>query len=57
MWSPTVAKVSLNNTKHSYFKFLLLNNNTIKTIKIASRVPIVHNFAQRFLKSTLLFYN
>ena len=45
--------VSLNNTKHRYLKFLLLNNNTIK---IATRVSVVNNFAQRFLKSTLLFF-
>ena len=35
--------VSLNNTKHRYLKFLLLNNNTIK---IATRVSVVNNFAQ-----------
>ena len=49
----SVALVSLNNTKHRYLTFLLLNNNTIK---IATRVFIVNNFAQEFLKSTLLVF-
>ena len=46
MIAGSVPELSLNNTKHRYLKFLLLNNNTIK---IDTRVSIVLNFAQRFL--------